>query len=88
MWNYRIVRRRIPIQESGNTRDKTFGIHEAYYDKNGKVWAITEEQMCPVGDSRRDLEMCFEQMRQAFKRPVLKFEDIPEHGAIEPSLSE
>ncbi len=37
-WNYRLCRQKAP-----NAAVYTYGIHEAYYNPDGTIWAITED---------------------------------------------
>lgn len=36
-WNYRLCRRKAP-----NSEVYTYGIHEAYYNADGTIWAVTD----------------------------------------------
>lgn len=92
-WNYRIVRHKTDMKEWYNSRklelpkdspeiEYTYQIHEAYYDKQGKVHAITEEEVGPSGDSIEELKRSMELYKQALDRPVLDYDNIPEPGAL------
>ena len=48
-WNYRIVRQ---VEQDGT---EAFGIHEAFFDAQGRVWAITEDPVGAVGDTRDEV---------------------------------
>ena len=78
MWNYRLVRRR--------QRGETFyAIHEAYYDDNKKVWAITTDPSPARGSTRDEvLEALAKMMNDIFRAPVLEYNKIPERGAKNP----
>ncbi len=71
MWNYRVVRKK-------ENRDYSYAIHEAYYDKGGFVFAITQENMEPFGENIEELRNSWVMMAEAFGQPILDFEDIPE----------
>jgi hypothetical protein len=83
MWNYRVVRKRYV---SPNTKDKdehasyTYAIHEAYYDNNGHVGAITQDAVEPFGENIEELRHAWVMMVEAFGQPILDFETIPELG--------
>ena len=83
MWNYRVVRKRYV---SPDTKDKdergsyTYAIHEAYYDNNGYVGAITQDAVEPFGENIEELRHAWVMMAEAFGRPILDFENIPEPG--------
>jgi hypothetical protein len=66
------------------------GIHEAYYDAQGRVWAVTKDPKRPiiVESSEENVETLKEylgMMLKAFDRPILNLEDIPEEGADSPN---
>ncbi len=89
-WNYRIVRHRDPLpkylmlKKNKEHREKYypkdyiewFAIHEAYYNKNGKMRAITEEPIKVMTDefSKKEFKWVLSKMRQAVDRPVIDFE--------------
>ena len=83
MWNYRVVRKRYV---SPDTKDKdesvsyTYAIHEAYYDNNGHVGAITQDAVEPFGENIEELRHAWVMMAEAFGQPILDFENIPEPG--------
>jgi hypothetical protein len=83
MWNYRVVRKR---NVSPDTKDKderasyTYAIHEAYYDNNGHVGAITQDPIEPFGENIEELRHAWVMMAEAFGLPILDFENIPESG--------
>ena len=84
-WNYRIVRRLVPSGVTGGV-EPHFSVHEAYYDKEGRCWGITENAVSPSGETleefRGDMAIFSVDVR---KRPVLNYEDVPESGAINPA---
>lgn len=45
-WNYRIVRRQ---HEAGEYRGESFGLHEVYYDKSGRITGITVDPVACKG---------------------------------------
>ena len=61
-----------------------YGIHEAYYDENGKVFAITEESTGPSGNTLEELKQSLEWMEKSLEHPILDYDKIPEEGAINP----
>ena len=82
-WNYRRVLRQYENGES------EIAIHEAYYDSEGRVWAITTEpaQVCAIlgeSESEDPLRDVLIMMLKALDKPVLDFDGIPEPGAINP----
>ena len=65
-WAYRIIR-----SESG-----TVGIHEVYFDIEGKPSSCSEERMAPTGDSIEELTKDMELMQLALTKPVLEMKDL------------
>lgn len=66
MWNYRIM-----------TLDKgaTWGIHEVYYDEDGKPNGYTENPQEPYGETLDELKNDLLYMLRAFEKPILTPED-------------
>jgi hypothetical protein len=77
-WNHRVVKRTF---EGGEV---IYAIHEAYYDDNKKVWAITEEGVDAHGETMEELKQSLEWMQKALEAPILDYDKIPEEGAISP----
>lgn len=102
MWNYRIVRKKVQKHADGTpwTGEELFqfGIHEAYCDKNGKVWAITvNPEDLVVFDAWKELEkdtpeamlkQTLEWMLKACDKPILEYDKIPEDGAETPGYED
>jgi len=64
-WNYRVIK-----------SEDVFHIHEVYYNAKGDICAISEDPMCPHGETLKELKSDMEHFLQAFNRPVLKREKI------------
>jgi hypothetical protein len=83
MWNYRVVRKKKmyidPIDKEERV-DYTYTIHEAYYDKNGHVGAITQAPVEPFGENIEELRHSWVMMAEAFGQPILDYDNIPELG--------
>jgi len=83
MWNYRVVRKKNTYIDPANKKgrvDYTYAIHEAYYDENGHVGAITQEPVEPFGQNVEELRHSWVMMAEAFGQPVLDYGNIPEPG--------
>ncbi|MBM4331908.1 MAG: hypothetical protein FJ117_11940 [Deltaproteobacteria bacterium] len=83
MWNYRVVRKRnvyIDLTDQKERADYTYAIHEAYYDKNGHVGAITQDPVEPFGENIEELRHSWVMMVEAFGQPILDYDNIPEPG--------
>jgi hypothetical protein len=58
MWNYRVVRKKNANADAIDQKERvrhTYAIHEAYYDKNGHVGAITQDPVEPFGGGKGDV---------------------------------
>jgi CRISPR/Cas system-associated endonuclease/helicase Cas3 len=83
MWNYRVVRKKTVCKDSSSKKDRidyTYAIHEAYYDKNGFAGAITRDPIEPFGETIQELRHSWVMMAEAFGKPILDYEMIPEPG--------
>ena len=83
MWNYRVVRKKkvyIDPTDKKERVDYTYTIHEAYYDKNGHVGAITQDPVEPFGENIEELRHSWVMMAEAFGQPILDYDNIPEPG--------
>jgi len=66
-----------------NQRDRvdySYAIHEAYYDNNGHVGAITQEALEVCGEDIEQLRHTWIMMAEAFGLPILDYDQIPEPG--------
>jgi hypothetical protein len=64
-WNYRVIKRKI---EGGST----FGLHEVYYKKNGKIVTWSEDAIAPYGEKLKGLKADLKLLKKAFEMPTLK----------------
>src|SRR3972149_8456632 len=83
MWNYRVVRKKNANADAIDQKERvryTYAIHEAYYDKNGHVGAITQGPVEPFGENIEELRHAWVMMAEAFGLPILDFDTIPESG--------
>ncbi|MCG6536552.1 MAG: hypothetical protein L7F78_18060, partial [Syntrophales bacterium LBB04] len=83
MWNYRVVRKRSVDADGIDKKERasyTYAIHEAYYDKNGYVGAITQDPIEPLGENIEELRHAWVMMAEAFGQPILDHDNIPEPG--------
>jgi len=81
MWNYRVVRKKTVLADPNSKKERThftYAIHEAYYDKNGKVGSITQESINPFGENVEELRHSWLMMAEAFGQSILDYDSIPE----------
>ena len=67
-WNYRVV-----------IKNGMYGIHEVFYgikDDTTKPDSVTVARIVPLGESLEDLLEEYEAMKEAFRSPVLRYEDF------------
>lgn len=74
-WNYRVMKR---LNSQGKY---DYGIHEVYYDDDGKINGWTEDSMVPVCPSEKDILYELEVMKRAFEQETLLYEETFDHGA-------
>ena len=72
MWNYRVMR---------HGEEDTYGLHEVYYNKQGKICLWTEDSLVPVRESVDELEEELTMMLRDVKKSkhdVLDYDMEPE----------
>ena len=67
-WNYRIVSEQAPEGEF-------LQLYEIYYD-DGKIIGMLENPSKPYGENVDELQADVNHMLEAFRKPVLKLEDL------------
>ena len=67
-WNYRIVSEQAPEGEF-------LQLYEIYYD-DGKIIGMVENPSKPYGESVDELQADVNHMMEAFRKPVLKLEEL------------
>jgi hypothetical protein len=72
-WNYRVL-----VRTDGKTGEKTFAIHEVYYDDAGKPDGCTENSVAPMGETLAELKRDMDHYRLALSKPVLEYESLEE----------
>jgi hypothetical protein len=83
MWNYRVARKKSIYIDPTNKKERVdyaYAIHEAYYDKNGHVGAVTKDPVEPLGENIEELRHSWVMMAEAFGQPILDYDSIPEAG--------
>lgn len=74
-WNYRVVRKVYPPGIDGE-REHVLGIHEVYYDDDGKPEMVTENRMDAHGETLDELRTDLRWMMEALDKPVLEYDEI------------
>jgi len=73
-WNYRVVIKR------DDSNNEHYGIHEVYYDDEGRSCDCTTTPCDPYGDTLQDLKDSVVQMLGAFLEPTLEYDDIGKYS--------
>lgn len=74
-WNYRVVKKIVEVKtEVGPKEYVEFAIHEAYYNPDGSLHSLTEDQIEPYGETLEELKDSYALMGHAFEKPVLDFD--------------
>lgn len=80
-WNYRVIRRKISfVHGEIPMHEYTYHIHQAYVDENDKVGSITFEPIHVFGTTIEELQKVYELISDAFTKPILDIDNIPEKG--------
>jgi hypothetical protein len=98
-WNNRIVRKVHGergkdgklVDPDNEYNEAYYGIHEVYYDHNDKACMVSQEAEPLYGETVTELINNWLEMVDAFNKPILDFDEIPEEGAhneIDESLKE
>lgn len=69
-WNYRIV-----VENKGK-EEEFWSIREVYYNKQGLIYAMTEESMEPTGETEEELTEDFLHMQHAFYKDVIVLDNF------------
>jgi len=67
MWNHRVVARKVG-------EETYYGIHEVYYDSNGKPTVCTKDPVQPFGETLEELAIEIRYFAQALEKPVLDYD--------------
>ena len=68
-WSYRIVKKQ-------NGDAEWYGIHEVYYDGDGKPTACTEDPITLDAESMEDFDWMLAQFKIATNQPWLNYKDF------------
>lgn len=79
-WNYRVIKKHF---ESPYEKEFRYGIHEAYYDDEGRIISISVEPMDPHGDTPEELAEDMKYMALALEKPILDYETACDPNATD-----
>jgi hypothetical protein len=83
-FDYRIVRKFQRYGKRNENQVTSYQIHEATYDNNGKIVFISEDPIYPCGENVEDMMINWLCMIEAFSKPIVDFDSVPEKGAVNP----
>lgn len=66
-WNYRVVKKGVYLS-----------IHVCYYDENGDIEFLTENNINAFGETLDELVKDYARMAEAFKKPIIDFNTMKE----------
>ncbi len=69
-WNYRVIR------TLGHDGVPYYGIHEVYYNEEGKPTAMTENAVDVGGDTKSEIKSVLNGMKRALSKKILNPGDI------------
>jgi len=67
-WNYRVVR---TTYNDNDYDEVSYQIKEAYYNKAGGIWAVTENGASIYGESVEEAKEVLKKMQLVFEKEVL-----------------
>lgn len=73
-WNYRVIKSVYDVV--GQPDEVTYGIHEVYYDEDGKPTSCTAEPVSLYGETLEELQEEAARFVQACTLPVLTEDDF------------
>ena len=68
-WNYRVIM--IPAEKDVLFSSDVFVIREVFYDNEGDIEFWSEEDASAIGDSFEELCEDYDNMTEAFNKPIL-----------------
>ena len=82
MWDYRLCRKTHDDGHGGKI--VSYGIHEAFYNEDGSLWAVTENEVTvgfveldiDDGNAAKSAKWIFDKMNLALTKPVLDLDTI------------
>ena len=68
-WNYRLCKQ--TYKDTVGHDELFYEIREAYYNKDGGIWAVTENAKGVCGDTPADIKQCLEWMQIALQKDII-----------------
>jgi lactam utilization protein B len=67
-WNYRVCK---SVYKDDGYEEVNYEIHEAYYNPDGSIWAVTENAVSVHGENPEEVKAVLEKMNAALEKEVL-----------------
>lgn len=71
-WNYRVCK---TTYTGEGFEEVNYEIHEAYYNKDGSIWAVTQNAVAAHAESVQELKEVLSKMAEALNKPVIDLDD-------------
>ena len=72
-WNYRLCK---STYKGDGYEEVSYVIHEVYYNKDGSIWAVTENGASVYGESVGEAKEVMDKMLRAFEKDVIDLDTI------------
>jgi hypothetical protein len=72
-WNYRVCK---SIYKDDGYEEVNYEIHEAHYNPDGSIWAVTQNAVSVHGESLEEIKIVLERMNAALEKPVIDLDDF------------
>ena len=69
-WRYRIVKRKVKDPTKKRGWRYLYGIHEVFYNKDGKPCAMSEDAEAVIGETVEEVKKILKDMLEDCKKPV------------------
>jgi hypothetical protein len=69
-WNHRVVKK------THTTGEISYGVHEVYYNDEGKPISCTQDAVEPYGETLEELKREIERFSKATELPILDYDKI------------
>lgn len=76
-WNYRVVKRTESVPHFGEPVI-SYGIHEVYYNENGKITGLTVEPIKIIADNHLELYDTIDRITKSLNKKTVIYETLEE----------
>lgn len=78
-WNYRLVYRK-DCKTAPGAGEGVYAVHEVHYADDGAPVMVTESAVGVVGETPEEAAEAYRMMGEAFRAPVLEYDDFLHGG--------